>query len=73
MSQQELDNIYTHHKPTTDQIRRHADLRVVGLSFATLIERTCPQSREASLAKTAVQEAVMWANAAIAINESGAD
>ena len=37
--------------------------------LAELIEACCPDSREKSLAHTKVEEAAMWANAAIARNE----
>lgn len=71
MDQKELDNIFTYHAPTMVQIERYARLRVEAKAFAKLILETTPQSREQSLALTAVQQAVMWANAAIAINEVG--
>jgi hypothetical protein len=36
--------------------------------MATIIENTCPESREKSLAITNLEQAVMWANASIARN-----
>ena len=37
--------------------------------MANLINKQCPDSREKSTAITKIEEAVMWANAAIARNE----
>lgn len=47
------------------------EIRDCGRQFAVLIDADCPESREKSLALTKVEEAVMWANAAIARREVG--
>lgn len=65
----DLDNLFTYHTPTLQQIGRYSDLRSKAKELAALVITTTPQSREQSLALTAIQQAVMWANAAIAINE----
>jgi hypothetical protein len=44
-------------------------IRDRALNFAAFIEEKCPDSREKSLAITNLEQAVMWANAAIARNE----
>jgi hypothetical protein len=44
-------------------------MRQKGLELAEEITRSCPECREKSLALTKVEEAVMWANAAIARHE----
>ena len=64
-----LDEIYTYHPPGGNQAERYAELRDGAKRLAQLIERLTPPSREQSVALTNVQQAVMWANAAIAINE----
>lgn len=66
---EELKNIYTYHAPNPGQQDRYVALRAKGLELASLVLATTPQSREQSVALTKVQEAIMWANAAIAINE----
>ena len=38
-------------------------------NFAWMLMTICPPTRERSLAMTALEEAVMWANASIARNE----
>ena len=65
----DLDNIFTYHKPIKDQPARYEALRKMAKDFAKAVEDFCPESREKSLAITNIQQAVMWANASIAINE----
>jgi hypothetical protein len=64
-----LDNVYTYHAPYGTQQDRYVALRAAGKALAQAITDLTPQSREQSVALTNVQQAVMWANAAIAINE----
>ena len=69
MANASLENIFTYHAPNSTQQERYVLLRAAGLSLAQDIARLTPPSREQSLAQTSVQQAIMWANAAIAINE----
>lgn len=46
----------------------HERLRAAAMVFADVIDELCPFSRESSLAFTAVQDSLMWANAAVAIH-----
>lgn len=69
MTNEAIDNTFTYHKPFGDQPQRYEALRGMAKQMATLIQGACPESREKSLAFTHLQEAVMWANASIAINE----
>jgi hypothetical protein len=64
-----LDSIFTYHAPKGDQQERYVAIRTKAKELAELIQGACPASREASVALTNVQQAVMWANASIAINE----
>jgi len=64
-----IEEVFTYHKPITNQPERYESLRNTAKEFAKLIEISCPESREKSIAFTKLQEAVMFANAAIAINE----
>jgi hypothetical protein len=70
MSNNKLDNIYKYHAPKDDQPRRYKALRIEARCLAELFISCCPESRERSLALTNLEQAVMWANAAIANNES---
>ncbi len=65
----DLDKIFTYHAPKGDQGERYIKLREKAKEFAEAVVDLTPASREQSLAVTAIQQASMWANAAIAINE----
>lgn len=69
MDQAQIDNIFTYHKPITDQASRYELLRKTARELAGTINLNCPESREKALALTNLQQAIMWANASIAINE----
>jgi hypothetical protein len=64
-----LKDIFTYHAPSGNQVARYTELRLRALDLAWIIEANCPESREKSLALTNLQQAIMWANASIAINE----
>lgn len=68
-----LANIFTYHAPTADQRGRYENIRAHARALGEVIQATTPESREQSVALTNLQQTVMWANAAIAINEPGAD
>lgn len=69
MERDELDRRFDHHVPNATELRRHEDVRTAAKSLAEWIDRLCPESREKSLAVTKLEEAMFWANAAIARNE----
>lgn len=64
-----IEKNFTYHAPTEEQAVKYVNIRNTAKQFALLIEACCPDSREKSLAFTKLEEAVMWANAAIARNE----
>jgi transcriptional regulator NrdR family protein len=64
-----LNRIFTYHAPKGDQAARYERIRGWGRLWAIEIAQLCPDSRERSVALTKIQEAVMWANSAIAVNE----
>ena len=70
MTQNDLSRIFTYHAPLPSQPPRYTALRDEARRLAILINEYCPESREKSLAITAVQQAIAWANAAIAIHET---
>ncbi|EEL13981.1 hypothetical protein bcere0016_54320 [Bacillus cereus 95/8201] len=65
---EQIKNNFSYHPPKEGQVEKFTDIRNEGLHFANLIDSTCPNSREKSLALTKLEEAVMWANASIARN-----
>ena len=64
-----LDNLFTYHKPIKDQPERYERIRAQAKALAEFLVISCPESRELSIAMRKIEEAVMWANAAIARNE----
>ena len=66
MNYNELEHNFKYHALTPYKIQLHNDIREFGKEFAELINGLCNEGREKSLAITKVEEAVMWANAAIA-------
>jgi len=69
MKHEEIENNYTYHSPKADQPERYERIRFKAKMLAAYINEKCPDSREKSLAMTNLEQAVMWANAAIARNE----
>lgn len=68
MDEREIDNRFTYHAPKGDQPARYTELRSEARNLASVINRLCPEGREKSLAITNLEQAIMWANAAIARN-----
>lgn len=64
-----LKNRFTYHAPKEGQPQKYEAIRAKALELAELLNESCPDSREKSLAVTSLEEAVMWANASIARNE----
>ena len=62
----ELKVRFTYHRPVGDQPKKYEEIRDFGHEFAALIYDFAVDCRERSLAITKIEEAVMWANAAIA-------
>lgn len=69
MTQVELDNIFTYHAPKNDQVERYQAIRDAGKMLAQAIIDNTPGCPDQAMAVRKVREAVMTANAAIAINE----
>lgn len=62
----DLRHRFTYHPPTAGQPEQYVQIRQAAYACATLIETLCPPGRESAVAFTKLEEAVMWANAAIA-------
>lgn len=72
MTDKELDNLFSYHPPTIDQVGRYNDIREAGRLFAQVIVDSTPAGPDQSAAIRKVREAVMTANAAITCGEGGA-
>lgn len=68
----DLEKNFTYHPPSGDQPARFGLLRSAAKTLALLISENTPLSREQSLALTNLEQAIFWANAAIARNETEA-
>jgi hypothetical protein len=66
MDSKTIEHNFKYHAPTQSDIKKHQSIRDFAKSFAHLINESCIESREKSLALTKLEEVVMWANAAIA-------
>lgn len=67
MDKQELNTRFTYHAPSNEQeIQFYQEMRRRAKDLATFVDRSVQPSREQSLAITHLEEAVMWANAAVA-------
>lgn len=63
----DIANRFDYHQPRDeDTKRRHETVRMHCKAAATAILSETPEGREQSLAVTKLEEAMMWANAAIA-------
>jgi hypothetical protein len=68
----DLFNRFVYHAPTPEQTDRYGKLRGCFFDLATTIDLLVPESREKSLAMINLEQAMFWANAAIARNEPAA-
>ena len=67
ISQEDLVNRFAFHAATTDEKRNaHTSVRMACYSLAQFIVDNTPEGREQSLAITHLEDAMMWANAALA-------
>ena len=64
-----IENSFTYHSPKEDQPQRYVILRDTAKELAFLILANTPMGREQSSAITKLEEAIMWANKAIACGE----
>jgi hypothetical protein len=64
-----IGNDYTYHAPKPGQPQQYERIRHACKEVAQIVVEETPISREQSLALTHLEEAVFWANAAIARNE----
>lgn len=69
MEKKRIEHNFDYHKPSPDKINRHETVRQACKQLAYGIDELCPDGREKALAFTKIEEAMMWANAAIARND----
>jgi hypothetical protein len=69
----DLNNIFKYHAPFGDQTDRYEKIRSQAKFLAQIVLELTPECAEQTIAIRKLQEAVMFANAAIAINEKPED
>lgn len=69
MDKKTIDNNYKYHEPTEEKAALYEKIRKEAKRLCTILNKSCPESREKSLALTKLEEVVMWANASIARDE----
>lgn len=73
MNFSEIQNILAYHPADTpERVEAHKHVRAGATAMASVLA-DLPESREKSLAVTALQEMSMWANAAVAIHLPSGD
>ena len=63
-----INNIFTYHSPTPDQIRKYEAIRAKAKEMGQVIVDNTPASADQTAAIRLLRQAVMTANAAIALN-----
>jgi hypothetical protein len=63
----ELRDLFTYHSPNATQVPRYQEIRTAALQLARAIVDCTPPSADQSAAIRKVREAIMTANAAIAL------
>lgn len=69
MTKEEIDNTFSYHSPKNDQPERYERIRAKAKELAEVIVGSTPKCADQTAAIRKLREAVMTANAAIAINE----
>ena len=64
----DLDHIFTHHPPTPSKIGNYIALREAAKSFAVVVCAHTPDCADRAAAIRHIREAVMTANAAVALD-----
>lgn len=65
-----LEQLFSYHAPNRDTRQRYERIRAAALAFAQELDAVCPQGADLSAAIRLVREAMMTANASIAIGSA---
>lgn len=67
MPELDLDDLFKYHPPTADQLPKYEALRSAAKAFAQTVVDNCPPSADRTAAIRKIREAVMTANASVAL------
>ena len=62
----DIEQLFTYHAPTPEQIEQYASIRAKGMEMAHVIDKNCPASPDRTASIRLLREAIMTANASIA-------
>lgn len=66
---QYIDKPFAYHKPSDAGMAKINDIRHTFSNTKRIIEETCPESRQRSVALTELETAAMWAIKAVVFND----
>lgn len=67
LSSAEIERRFNHHAPrTAERVAQHEQVRAILRGAAEQLAEVLPAGREAALAFTHLEDALMWANAGVA-------
>lgn len=64
-----IDKPYAYHKPSAEGLKRITALREAYSIVQKIIEESCPNSRQKSVAITELETSAMWAIKAVVFND----
>lgn len=67
IGREEVQNRFGYHRANADSAPKHAQVRELLETIAVQLDLLLPDGRDKSLAFTSLQEAMHWANSAIAM------
>lgn len=68
IAQKDIDNWFTHHPPSEEQLTAYKDIRQAAKIYAETVNKHVPDSADKTAAMRKIRESVMAANLAIACN-----
>ncbi len=66
-----LDSLFTYHPPSAEDVEKYTILRTSAQRFAEKVLLNCPPCADRSAAIRSIRDALMTANAAIALDIDG--
>lgn len=69
-SNEVIDDLFSYHAPKADQPERYESIRAAAREFAKVVVANTPDSADQTTAIRKIREAVMTANASIALEDS---
>jgi hypothetical protein len=67
-SSEEIDDLFTYHPPTPDQIPKYENIRQAAREFAKVLIANSPASADQSAAIRLLRQCVMTVNASVALD-----